>query len=98
MDAIPADALTGSELISELNLSRRDLEAEERAIITGKIFVMIQSERKAAAQKAAGARGGEGGRGHKKTQDPQQSLHPFLFELGRILADAKSGLPEESVT
>jgi hypothetical protein len=85
--------LTGSELISELNLSRRDLEPEERAIITGKIFVMIQRERKGLAQKAAGTRGIEGGRGHKKTPD-QNSGPGFIQEkharstVGQVAAKA----------
>ena len=68
--------LTGSELISELNLSRRDLEPEERAIITGKIFVMIQRERKALAQKAAGEQYGRGRPKEKLRQDSGEAIAP----------------------
>jgi len=65
--------LLPSEVIAELNLSRRDLTPELRALIVGQIYVMMQDERKALAQKAAGVHGIKGGRGHKKTLETNPS-------------------------
>jgi hypothetical protein len=75
--------LTPAELIGDLNLTRRDLEPAERATITMKIFVMARNERNALIQKVAGARGVEGGRGHKKTpsQDSGKGFKPDYAEV-----------------